>query len=98
VSGSTYRVRLTKEAEDDLRKLDPSVRSRIIKWLRRRISNGANPRAYGELLSGELGEYWKYRTGDYRIVAKIIDDEVVVLIIATGHRKDIYKKTKRRVT
>ena len=92
-----FEVRLSKDAEDDFRKLDADIQRRLYRWLKRRLSECANPRALGEPLSGELSEYWKYRSGDYRIVAKILDDKVVVFVIATGHRKDIYKKLKRRI-
>jgi len=91
-----FEVRLSEDAEDDLRRLDGDTQKRLYKWLRRRLSECINPRALGEPLSAELSEYWKYRSGDYRIIAKILDDKVIVFVIALGHRKDIYKKLKRR--
>jgi mRNA interferase RelE/StbE len=51
-----------------------------------------NPRSIGEALTGStLGDYWKYRVGDYRIIADIQDDRVRVLVLRLGNRREIYR-------
>jgi mRNA interferase RelE/StbE len=51
-----------------------------------------NPRSIGTALHGQrLGEFWKYRVGDYRLIARIEDDRLVILVIKVGHRRDVYR-------
>jgi len=75
-----YRVEYTKTAVNQLKKMDE------------RLVNCENPRWYGKALKGGVNEIWRYRVGDYRILAKIEDDRVVVTIVEIGHRKNIYKQ------
>lgn len=87
-----WRVEFLPEAERDLRKLDKPVRRRILLFLDERIVRGSDPRSIGEALTGpDLGRYWKYRVGDYRIVTRIDDRIVRVLIVRVGHRRDVYR-------
>ena len=72
--------------------LDKAVARRIQKFLQQRLAPLKNPRTLGQKLQGKtLGEFWKYRVGDYRIITKIEDDRVVVLVIQIGHRREIYR-------
>ena len=87
-----YRVEFTKEALKQLKKLDPSIAALIIGWLRKNIDNCDNPRVHGKALSSNRKGQWRYRVGDYRILAEIEDDKVRVLVISIGHRSDIYKQ------
>ena len=87
-----YRVEFTKEALKQLKKLDPSIAALIIGWLRKNIDNCDNPRVHGKALSSNHKGQWRYRVGDYRILAEIEDDKVLVLVISIGHRSDIYKQ------
>ncbi len=88
-----WTVEFDAAAAKELRKLDPAVARRIVAFLRERLSPLADPRSIGEALHGdELGEFWKYRLGDYRIVARIVDRRVVVIVIRIGHRRDVYRK------
>lgn len=51
-----------------------------------------NPRTIGQALHGKtLGEFWKYRVGDYRIIAKIEDDRLLILVVGIAHRREIYR-------
>jgi mRNA interferase RelE/StbE len=64
---------------------------RILKFLHQRIAKLDDPRSIGEALHGSrLGEFWKYRVGDYRMICKIDDDRLVVLVLRFEHRKEIY--------
>lgn len=87
-----YEVRFSPDAEKDLSKLEQQTAKRIVKFLHERIANIDNPRAIGKALKGEeLGKYWRYRVGDYRIICEIQDNQLVVLVITVGHRRDIYR-------
>ena len=86
-----YHVEFTKAALKDLKKTDPPVAALIIGWLRKNIENCDNPRIHGKALSADLKGQWRYRVGDYRILAQIEDDKVRVLVICIGHPRDIYE-------
>jgi mRNA interferase RelE/StbE len=87
-----WRVELSESADRELGKLDPQHRKRILKFLRERIATRDDPRAIGKALHGSrLGEFWKYRVGDFRLISKIEDDRLLVLVLRVGHRKEIYR-------
>lgn len=85
-------VELSETADRDLGKLDPQHSKRILKFLRERVAVRSNPRSIGKALRGsELGEFWKYRVGDFRLICKIEDDRLVVLVLRVGHCREIYR-------
>ena len=87
-----YGVELAESADRELGKLDALQRKRILKFLHERVAKLDNPRSIGEALRGsELGEFWKYRVGDYRLISKIEDERLVVLVLRVGHRREIYR-------
>ena len=87
-----YSVELSAEVDRELDKLDAQHRKRILKFLHERIAKLDDPRSIGEALHGSrLGEFWKYRVGDYRLICKIEDDRLVVLVLRIGDRKEIYR-------
>ena len=87
-----YRVELAESADRVLAALDAQPRKRILKFLQERLAKLDDPRGIGEALHGSrLGEFWKYRVGDYRLIAKIEDDRLLVLVLRLGHRKEIYR-------
>lgn len=86
-----FHVEFDKSVYKYLSKLDKYTTKMILNWIEDRLENCENPRIYGKALSSNLAGIWRYRVGDYRIIAKIIDEKIIVLIIAIGHRKDIYK-------
>ncbi|RAH27318.1 type II toxin-antitoxin system RelE family toxin [Pantoea agglomerans] len=63
----------------------------IVDFMDMRIAVSADPRQSGKPLKGELGEFWRYRVGDYRTRCEIRDDELVILAAAIGHRRDVYE-------
>lgn len=85
-----YQVRFSKNALKQLKKLDKSVSSLILGWIRKNLEGCNNPRIHGKPLVANKSVQWRYRIGDYRILAEINDDEVVILVINIGHRRDIY--------
>jgi mRNA interferase RelE/StbE len=87
-----HNVELSESADRELSKLDAQQAKRILKFLHQRVAKLDDPRNIGEALHGSrLGEFWKYRVGDYRLISKIEDDRLVVLVLRIGHRKEIYR-------
>jgi len=87
-----YSVELFAEVDRELSKLDAQQAKRILKFLHQRVAKLDDPRSIGEALHGSrLGEFWKYRVGDYRLISKIEDDRLLVLVLRVGHRKEIYR-------
>ena len=87
-----YNVELSESAERELGKLDVPQAKRILKFLHQRVAKLDDPCSIGEALHGSrLGEFWKYRVGDYRLICKIEDDRLIVLVLRVGHRKEIYR-------
>jgi mRNA interferase RelE/StbE len=87
-----WSIEFEKAAESELKKLDRQIARRIVKFLRERVAVLENPRSIGEALRGsELGDYWKYRVGDYRIIADIQDKKLIVQVVRLGNRREIYR-------
>jgi mRNA interferase RelE/StbE len=85
-----WRVEFDRAAARDLRKLGAVAERAILRYLRQRIASAEDPRRFGRPLTGDLRGLWRYRVGDYRIVAAIEDDRFVVLIVTVGHRREVY--------
>jgi mRNA interferase RelE/StbE len=89
---ATWKVEIDREAKRDLDKLDLPVTRRIERFLYERVATLDDPRSIGEALRGsKLGEFWKYRVGDWRIICEIQDAKLVVLALRVGHRREVYK-------
>jgi mRNA interferase RelE/StbE len=87
-----WSVELAKSADQELRKLDAQHRLRILKFLQQRVAKLDDPRSIGQVLQGaKLGEFWKYRVGDFRLISKIEDDRRTVLVLRIGHRREVYR-------
>jgi mRNA interferase RelE/StbE len=91
MNAAAWRVEFHPAAVRELRKLGPGGERRVLRYLRERIANSNDPRRFGHALIGERKGLWRYRVGDYRIVASIEDDRFVVLVVAVGHRREIYR-------
>ncbi|MCI7344268.1 MAG: type II toxin-antitoxin system RelE/ParE family toxin [Fusobacterium necrophorum] len=86
-----YQVEFTKAASKKFQKLDSSIKKILLSWITKNLQNCSNPRAFGKALKGNLSDKWRYRVGDYRIMAKIEDSKIIITIVDIGHRKDIYE-------
>jgi mRNA interferase RelE/StbE len=87
-----WTVEFSSGARKDLRRLDPQVARRVTAFLRERIATDEDPRRIGTSLEGSrLGEFWKYRSGDWRMICRIEDARVLVLVLRVGHRSEVYK-------
>jgi mRNA interferase RelE/StbE len=74
--------------------MDRKTAQRILDYMDERVSPSQDPRRLGKALSGVLGDLWRYRVGDYRVVCDIQDKKVCVLVLDVGHRGDVYRRKK----
>lgn len=87
----TYHVRFTRTAAKDLKKLDRHTAALILGWIRKNLEGCEDPRRHGKSLTANRSGEWRYRVGDYRLIADIQEDQVVILMLRIGHRRDIYQ-------
>jgi len=87
-----WAIEFAESAAKQLRKLDAPAARRIVSFLRDRVASADDSRALGAALKGdELGQYWKYRVGDYHVIAQICDREIRIVVVRIGHRRDVYR-------
>jgi mRNA interferase RelE/StbE len=87
-----WKVELGRAAERELDRLDPPAARRILVFLHGRVALLDDPRSIGEALKGsKLGDFWKYRVGDYRIICSIEDHALRILIVRIGNRREVYR-------
>ncbi|MGI8841315.1 MAG: type II toxin-antitoxin system RelE family toxin [Caulobacteraceae bacterium] len=87
-----WAVELSALAQKNLDRLDPQMVRRILSFLNEKVARLDDPRSIGESLKGsQLGEFWKYRVGDYRIIARIEDRILKVLVVRIGNRREVYR-------
>jgi mRNA interferase RelE/StbE len=89
-SEAGYRVVLDARVEKVLDKMDGSVRLLILSYIKKRLVGCSDPRSLGRGLTGEHAGQWRYRVGDYRILAEIRDTDIVIYVFKIGHRRDVY--------
>jgi mRNA interferase RelE/StbE len=87
-----WKVEIADVAGSQLMRLDPPVRNRILSYLHDRIEGCKNPRHFGEPLKANKSGLWRYRVGDFRVICEIRDDRLLVLAIAIGHKREVYKE------
>ena len=85
-----YKVVVTDTAKKQLKKLDKFIAGMIIGWLKKNLEGCNDPRQHGKALTANRSGQWRYRVGDYRIIAEIQDDKIIILILTIGHRREIY--------
>ena len=87
----SWTIEYTRTAATQLRKLDKQIANRILDYLDNKIAPLENPQTRGKTLSGPLGDLWRFRVGDYRIICEIRGSHMRILVVEVGHRKQIYK-------
>jgi len=87
----TWQVKFTNMAAKQFSTLDKPVKQRIISFLENRLATMDNPKQIGKALQGTLSEYWAYRVGNYRILTQHQDEQLLILVVEVGHRKEVYK-------
>ena len=86
-----WRIEFLPAAEKELAKLGRAEAKRIIETLKTRIAPLDDPRRLGSALSGQLGGLWRWRIGDYRVVARIEDERITILVGRVAHRREVYR-------
>ncbi|SHJ99207.1 MULTISPECIES: type II toxin-antitoxin system RelE family toxin [Bacteria] len=87
-----WKIEFDRAAERELDKIDVQMARRILTFLHSRVAQLDDPRSIGEALKGsKLGAFWKYRVGDFRIIASIEDNALRILVVRIGNRKEVYR-------
>lgn len=86
----SFTVQWTERAKKQLLKMDKSVAELLLRWVHKNLDGCSDPRSHGKALSANHAGQWRYRVGAYRLIAEIRDAEIVILILAAGHRREIY--------
>lgn len=88
----TWRINISRTASRQIDQFDGPIRSRLLKFLRERLMLLDDPRSIGEALQGDaLGAFWKYRVGDYRLIATIEDRILTITVVRVAHRREAYR-------
>ena len=86
-----FHVVLSDQARKRLKNMDRHVSSLILGWIRKNLEGCENPRSLGKVLTADKAGAWRYRVGDYRIICEIHDNEVIILVLSVGHRREVYR-------
>lgn len=86
----SYKVEVTQKFEKEFKKLDRYTQKMIKSWIEKNLIGCSNPRQHGKGLTANRSGQWRYRIGDYRLICAIQDDELIILALTVGHRKEIY--------
>ncbi|MBV8709652.1 MAG: type II toxin-antitoxin system RelE/ParE family toxin [Acidobacteriaceae bacterium] len=86
-----WSVEFNDIAERQLRKLDRQWQKKILDYLEDEIASLDDPRSRGKALTGDKGGLWRYRVGDYRIICSLENKVLLILVVAVGHRREIYR-------
>ena len=86
----TWTVEWDDRARRELRRLDRQIQKQILRYFKERIATNKSPRRFGHRLRHELQGLWRYRIGDYRVVCRIEDDHLLVLVLVVGHRRSVH--------
>ncbi len=87
-----WKIEYTGSAERELKKLDKPTARRILDYMDNQVAKLDDPRSVGKALTGELGAFWRYRVGDYRVICDIKDCEITVMVLRVGHRREVYER------
>ena len=83
-----YKVTYLDSVEEDLKKLDKSTVRKILNRIETYLAR--DPKELGKPLKGEFQGYWRYRWGNYRVIYKISEREILILVLRISNRKDVY--------
>ena len=87
----TWKIEWDDRARRELRRLDRQVQRDILRYFSERIATDQDPHRFGKPLRNELQGLWRYRVGDYRAICNVENDHLVVLVLALGHRRQVYQ-------
>jgi mRNA interferase RelE/StbE len=86
-----WAIEYAETAKKQLRKLDRVAARRIVDFMDERVAPSDDPRGMGKALRGPLGDLWRYRMGDFRIICDIQDGVLTVLVLQVGNRREVYR-------
>lgn len=86
-----YRVETTSRFDKEFKKLDKYTMKMIKAWVDKNLVNCNDPRIHGKALTANRSGQWRYRIGDYRLLCLIEDNNLVILALSVGHRREVYK-------
>lgn len=86
-----YDVELSERFKKEFRKLDKYTQKIIRAWINKNLVGCTDPRQHGKGMTANRSGQWRYRIGDYRLICKINDNELIILALSVGHRRDIYE-------
>ncbi|MDE2422963.1 MAG: type II toxin-antitoxin system RelE/ParE family toxin [Betaproteobacteria bacterium] len=85
-------IKYTESSSKQLKKLDKQTALRVLDYMDERVAVLDDPRSLGKSLKGpKIGEYWRYRVGDIRVICNIVDGQMMVLVIEVGNRREVYR-------
>ena len=85
-------IKYTESSSKQLKKLDKQTALRVLDYMDERVAVLDDPRSLGKNLKGpKIGEYWRYRVGDIRVICNIVDGQMMVLVIEVGNRREVYR-------
>ncbi|MEY2343274.1 type II toxin-antitoxin system RelE/ParE family toxin [Acidithiobacillus sp. IBUN Pt1247-S3] len=87
-----WRIEYAESVQKDVRKLDAPERKRIRDFIEVKVANLEEPRSLGKPLAGGISGLWRYRVGNYRIIASIEDRDIRILVVKIAHRKEVYRQ------
>jgi mRNA interferase RelE/StbE len=87
-----WTIEFAEKAQKDLANLDKSAQRLIVRYIEERIIPSDDPTVFAKPLRHDLAGLWRFRVKDYRVICNIHHDRLVVLVLAIGHRKDIYER------
>ena len=88
---SEYKVSYSERAIKEMKKLDRYTRQMIYAWIDKNLAGTDNPRRHGKALTANRKGQWRYRIGDYRLLCQIYDEELIILALSVGHRREVYE-------
>jgi mRNA interferase RelE/StbE len=86
-----WAIEYAETAKKQLRKLDKLAARRIVDFMDERVAPSDDPRTLGKALKGPLGDLWRYRVGDYRVLCDLQDGVLTVLVLQIGNRREVYR-------
>ena len=86
-----WSIQFEPRAVKDLRVLGSTDRARVVRYLEDRVAGSNDPRRQGKALAGDLAGVWRYRVGDIRILARLEYNQLIVLVVEIGNRRDVYR-------
>lgn len=86
-----YSVETTARFDKEFKKLDKFTQKMLKAWISKHLIDCENPRLYGKGLTANRSGQWRYRIGDYRLICQINDNELVILALTVGHRREVYE-------